>query len=141
MLKAINIHAPAAESIESLDDNTVLISINNNFEELFPLKLNRNDPKILTVQFDDVTENKYYQGVIFKRRIDKETTLKILGFIEKNKEKNFIINCMAGRSRSGAVAQFISETYGHELKENFWKVSSPNNYVLYMLREKGEYIG
>lgn len=138
-LFAININAFAAEAIETLDDNTVLISINpEEPEELFRLKLDRNNPNILTVRFADVTKEHNYRGYII-RPISKETTLQILDFIEKNKDKNFIIHCAAGISRSAAVAQFISEAYGHGLKPNFWNVSHPNNYVLYMLRTKGEY--
>lgn len=140
MLKAININAPQAESITNLPDNTVLISINEEYEPLYPLKLDRNSSKILTVRFTDITKIIGRDGIMY-HPIDKETTLKILEFIERNKDGNFIIHCAAGISRSSAVAKYISETYGHELKPQFEYLCHPNNYVLYMLREKGEYVG
>lgn len=139
MLFAININAPQAESIKKLPENHVLISINQEEpEELFPLKIDRNLPEVLTLRFSDITKPLDYKGQMLYP-INKKQTLQLLEFIEKYKDKNFIIHCAAGISRSGAVAQFINETYGHSLKPEFWKVSHPNNYVLYMLRTKGEY--
>lgn len=139
MLLAINICAPEAETFKFLPNNTVMISINQEEPHpLFPLKLDRNDSRILTVRFSDVTKEHEHHGEIL-HPINKETALQMLDFIERNKSKNFIIHCAAGISRSAAVAQFIHEKYGHELKPRFWSVSHPNNFVLGMLREKGDY--
>ena len=139
MPTAININAFIAEKIYYLDDNTVLISINpEEPEELFRLNIDRNSSKVLTLRFSDVTKECGYKDSIL-HPINKQQTLDLLEFIERNKNKNFIIHCAAGISRSGAVALYIHETYGHELKPNFWQVSHPNNFVLNMLRNKGDY--
>ena len=119
-----------AKQIEYLPNNTVLISINGTLDGLVPLKLDRQSSKVLTVVFDDVTDkDKKFEGKTLKL-IDGDTALKILDFIEINKNKNFLIHCAAGISRSAAVALFINRYYGHELKPRFWSVSHPNCYVL-----------
>lgn len=130
MPKAINISAHEAEEIQYLPNDTVLISINPTDGELFPLKINREDARILTVRFDDVTDDKEYNGTIVKRKIDYETCLKILDFINLNKDKNFVINCAMGVSRSAAICLYLHLQHGHELKRRYWQTSNPNKYVL-----------
>lgn len=139
MLYAVNINAPSANLLQEFPENSVLISINSEEpDELFPLQLDRNDPRILTLRFSDLTKEHIYPDKIL-HPINKEQTLQLLQFIDKYKDKNFIIHCAAGISRSSAICLFIHETYGHELKPNFWKTSHPNNFVLGMLRNKGDY--
>lgn len=58
---------------------------------------------------------------------------KIVNFLLKHKEKNFVIvNCAAGVSRSGAVAQFCSEFLDYEW-DPFCKSCAAPNSVLYRL--------
>lgn len=139
MLFAININAFAAESIKKLPKDHVLISINQEEpEELFPLQIDRNLPGVLTLRFSDLTKPLNYKGTILNP-INKEQTLQLLAFIEKYKDKNFIIHCAAGISRSAGVAYFINEKYGHSLRPDFKQVSRPNFWVINMLRTNGEY--
>ena len=58
------------------------------------------------------------------------TAKEIVNFVRENKDKNFIVHCAAGVSRSSAVCMFIHLTYGHSLKGQFWYTSEPNSHVL-----------
>lgn len=129
MLKAINISAYKAAEITKLPPNTVLISINREHAELFDLRLDRKDNRILTLQFSDITTNDEVNGIIF-HTLDNLTALKILDFININKDKNFIIHCARGVSRSSAICLYIHLMYGHELKKDYWQKSNPNSMVL-----------
>lgn len=129
MLKAINISANEAALMRALDDDEVLISINNPFEDLHPVGVSREDPRVLTVVFADVTYNFPYKEKVYKV-INEETATTLVKFIEKFKDKNFIVHCTAGVSRSAAVCMYIHTIYRHALRNDFLKVSFPNNYVL-----------
>lgn len=127
--KAININAYQAEDIIELHDDTVLVSINNEHEQLFPLKLDRKSPNVLTLQFADILDDKYFNGTTY-HPIPEEQVYKLLEFINVNKDKNFIVHCAAGISRSSAVCVYLHLVHGHELKKDFWKVSHPNKFVV-----------
>ena len=118
-----------AARIESLDDNSVLISINEEDLPLRKLKLDRNSSKVLTVVFSDVTAKVNVKGLVYNP-IDTEQALKILDFVNINKNKNFYVHCAAGVSRSAAICLYLNLVHGHELKPNFWSVSRPNPFVL-----------
>lgn len=132
MPTATNISGPEAERIKYLPDNTVLISINEVDDELWRLHLDRLSSKVLTVRFPDITAKLEYKGNLLLP-ISVETALKIINFVNINQDKNFIIHCAAGISRSAAVALFINREYGHELKPDFWRLCHPNPYVLGLL--------
>ena len=132
MLSAINISCVEAETITRLPENTVMISINNEHEELHRLKLDRSKTnEILTLQFSDITSKQFdsFDGKSYNP-LSVEQALKILDFININKDKNFIIHCSAGISRSSAVALYLNVFHGHELKPSFWKLCHPNRYVM-----------
>lgn len=50
-------------------------------------------------------------------------------FLLRNKNKNIIVNCAAGVSRSGAIARFCSEYLGYEWVEENKKYAMPNNQL------------
>lgn len=132
MSTAINIPWTDANLLYTLPSDTVLISINNEYEELHRLNLDRSDTnRILTLQFSDITSREFdeFDGRDFNP-ISEEQALQILNFININKDKNFIIHCSAGISRSAAVALYLHTIHGHELKSNFWNTSRPNRYVI-----------
>jgi predicted protein tyrosine phosphatase len=139
MLKATNINCFAAENIKELPINTVLISINEEDRDLYPLQIDRKDNRVLTLVFSDVTSKYVLPNGKEFFPISVESTLKLLDFINLNKEKNFIVHCAAGVSRSAAVCFYLNLVYGHELKENFWKDCRPNKFVvgqLFVTRHK-----
>lgn len=130
-LQAINIPGILAQEIKELPENTVIISIQEEYGDLFKLKIPINE-KILTVRFSDVHCGTDKEGKIHNP-INIKIAREIVEFINKNKQSNFIIHCQAGIARSSAIAMYISLLYGHSLKENFWQVSNPNVSVLGML--------
>lgn len=131
MLTATNINCYQAEEITELGDNQVLISISDTFQPVFPLKLDKNSSKVLCVRFDDVTCD-HPKGNEPRKAIDGLTALKILDFININKDKHFIVNCGAGISRSAAICMYLHIIHGHKLRDDFWTVqrSRPNQLVL-----------
>lgn len=54
---------------------------------------------------------------------------KIVDFIVQNAGKNIIVNCAAGISRSGAVAQFCSDALGYKWLEFGKKRAVPNSLL------------
>lgn len=136
---AININAFQAEDIKNLPDDTVMVSINNEYEELFPLNLDRNSPKVCTLQFADINDIVYRNGNPY-HPISDEDTYKALKFVNANKDKNFVVHCAAGISRSAGFCLYLHLMHGHILKDNFWKVSHPNAMVLgKLMMFKGKY--
>jgi protein-tyrosine phosphatase len=67
-------------------------------------------PHTLNLEFDDLTEDQEYKGHLFKT-ITQEQADQIVEFVEKNLDRNIIIHCKAGKSRSQAVARFILDFY------------------------------
>jgi len=66
---------------------------------------------VINLEFDDISEDEMeYNGHIF-RGLSMEQAEKLFKFIEKNIDKNFIIHCRAGHSRSQAVGSFIKDFY------------------------------
>lgn len=129
MKTAHNISAAEAGKIKYLDSGSVLISINNTNDPLHSLKLDRQDPRIFTIVFDDVTSVLVHKGLNY-RPISGDEARSLYDFIQKNAEKNFLVHCTAGVSRSSAVCLFLHLAFGHKLRENFWQVSHPNAFVL-----------
>lgn len=58
----------------------------------------------------------------------KEEAASIVDFILQHKEKNFVVNCAAGVSRSGAVAYFLHTHFGHEYVTPYKDRMAPNMY-------------
>lgn len=129
MKHAININCYQAQDITELPENTVMVSINNEHEALFPLSLDRSSPNVLTLQFADIQDELYRNGLHY-HPIPPEQVIQLLNFIDLHKEKSFIVHCAAGISRSSAVCLYLNIIHGHALRSDFWKVSHPNKYVM-----------
>jgi hypothetical protein len=56
----------------------------------------------------------------------REDAAQIVNFILANKGKNFLVNCAAGVSRSGAVCQFLQEKMGYSWDEDHKKLARAN---------------
>lgn len=131
-LFAYNICAAEAADIKELPPNTVLISINEEIGELYPLQIPEGDERLLRLRFSDVPglELKYKHNLEQKtyelHNIRIKDTEKAIEFIERNKNKSFWIHCAAGVSRSAAVSLFIHTIYGHKLKPMFFELSCTN---------------
>ena len=124
----INLGHYAVEDIE-LNPNTVMISINEEDRPLYKLECGRDEEKVFTTRFTDITADVYKNGTVYHPISDDQATA-MYRFIAKNKDKHFVVHCAAGISRSGAVALFIHNEFGHKLKDDFWGTSTPNPAVL-----------
>jgi predicted protein tyrosine phosphatase len=126
MLKCYNISSFEAEKIIVLPTNTALISINDEYspERKFPFP-----GHIFITKFSDLADKKVLENLSFNP-ISLKQAREMLEFIIENKDKNFIVHCFAGVSRSAAVCLFLNLIFGHQLKDNFWLLSCPNPYVL-----------
>lgn len=133
MRTAINISAAQAATLSVLHSYECLISINEPNEDPYPLQIYRGSESVLTVHLKDnadpITSEDQLQVV------DNLCANNIVNFIHQNRNKDFIIHCAAGVSRSSAVALYINVIYGHKLKDNFFETSIPNRYVLQKLLE------
>jgi predicted protein tyrosine phosphatase len=86
---------------------------------------NHNRLGLLRVYFND-TEAERDNCTLFNERHAKE----IVDFVNLYKDKidEIIVNCLAGYSRSPAIAAGIAKMIGEDDRE-FFKTYSPNNYV------------
>ncbi len=131
---AFNVSAREIADKKILENNWVCISVNEEAFPYYPIGFDSewNNDRILRVRFSDVvasTKKAGFGDLIFNP-IDGDTALKIFNFAERHKDKNFLVHCAAGVSRSSAICIFLHLAYGHELKENFWQTSRPNKIVL-----------
>ena len=133
----LNICAGEAADIQELGPNTVMISINEEAGDLYPLSV---DPsKVLRLRFSDVRAvTRHTNGIIYKPMSPADAQ-QIMEFVSMHSDKKIIVHCAAGVSRSAAIALFIHKTYGHELKPNFWKLSDPNPFIYGTLMIRHEY--
>ena len=127
MSKCINISAREILKLIELPKDWVCISINEEHERLYPLGFPEDD-RVLRVRFTDIVGEITYKDKKYNP-LSVENAHKILNFIDKNREKHYIVHCQASISRSSAICLFLNMIYGHKLKENFWKVSEPNPMV------------
>lgn len=78
-----------------------------------------NHVNVLNLEFDDVENECELRGVSFFPISEKQAK-ETVEFIERNLDKNFIIHCRAGISRSQAIGQFLLENYdGHFVESEF----------------------
>ena len=87
----------------------------------------REHTNVLNLEFDDVSEKEFeYNGIIFKG-FTQEQARKSYEFILNNSNKDFIICCRAGLSRSQAFGNFIHDYFGGYDSESL--LDTPNYYV------------
>jgi predicted protein tyrosine phosphatase len=129
MPKCINISAREAGKLEKLPDGCFLISVNEEHDGYYHLQFDNEGDRLLRVRFSDVTCDYEFKGKKISS-ISVNTAHEIINFIEKNHNKNAIVHCAAGISRSSAICMFLHLVHGYELKENFFATSEPNPFVL-----------
>ena len=98
-----------------------------------------NHANVLNIEFFDIDEEVEVNGKLYVP-FTTEQANRLIDFIEVNQNKNYIIHCHAGISRSGAVAQFITDFYGWADKSTFrfqyGKRIVPNTEVSKKLKEE-----
>ena len=81
----------------------------------------------MNLEFDDISEDEFeYNGIAFKG-FTNEQAKKSYDFILANENKDFIICCRAGISRSQAFGNFIHDYFGGYDSSSL--LGTPNYYV------------
>jgi protein tyrosine phosphatase len=80
---------------------------------------NENHSNVLNLDFDDVEKDVTLKDGLTYKSFSAQDAAKVIEFIEKNENKDFIIHCHAGISRSGAIAQFMRDYYPWVDREYF----------------------
>ena len=117
--------------------NIAYISVNDTIGPYSQSPLENKDYKnSLILHFDDVIQDGQPSPTVNStntRSFSVEQAHKIIDFVNKNKYRHFIIHCVAGISRSGAIGTFISN-YINNVDYNFFKKYNtriaPNMYIL-----------
>jgi hypothetical protein len=86
--------------------DTIVISIRNSHTE--PARIKDGFKDVLYLEFDNV-EHLSHRGLRFSKSHAEE----IFAFVAKHEEaaSRILVNCLAGESRSAAVALYLSEKY------------------------------
>ncbi len=84
----------------------------------------------LSLKFSDIEEETDNE-ILFNQVFAKQ----IVDFINKNKDKKFIINCEAGISRSAAVALFLESFLGLETSVDKHIRFEPNMFIFNLLKQ------
>jgi len=103
-------------------DDTIVISINNSWDDFANLQPGWKD--VLALKFDDVD----FLSDRYKRFYLGDAT-EILAFVRKYQDSatRILVHCMAGESRSAAVAKVIAGMYDLPFPANYEKA---NEWVL-----------
>ena len=86
---------------------------------------------------DDIGEEEIPWGNYVLKGISDSDAEAVVKFVEKNKDKNFMIHCKAGQSRSQAIIRYVLDFYGGE---DEWEINkdnppiTPNQFVLSKLK-------
>jgi len=119
-------------------DNVVLIAIHEPDDTIHPPEKVEGFNDVLQMQFWDIEE-----AIGRYKPLDEIQAKELRDFIEKNKDKKFLIHCAAGISRSAGVGcavecivNYNSDTYsyktGHSDIKSHWRYS-PNPVVFYKI--------
>lgn len=116
-----------------------LISINDTFGPWSVSWFDKNHSNVLLLWFDDVERDGERSPTNKEpgRAFNEDQVQSLIDFIDDNMDKDFIVHCTAGISRSGAVGRFINDILGGD-KEKFLRTNSricPNGRVSRMLNE------
>lgn len=98
------------------------------------------DCPTLKLLFWDICEIKPYinfitgeEEVINPPKVD--IAIEIVDFLLANQDKHIIVNCAAGVSRSGAIAQFCQDFLGYTWNERCKSRAAPNSLLYRMMRD------
>jgi len=126
--------------------NAVWISIGEPTDEFVHTK-NEHLDKLpnLKMCFWDITRARNYTNFITgeEEQADPpkvDQAMQIVDFLLKHSDKDVIVNCAMGISRSGAIAQFCQDFLFHQWPKRFQDRACPNTLLYNMMRDyyKGE---
>lgn len=110
----VDVHSLTHAQLLEPRENTVVISIRSPGAE--PAQLNEGWEEVLRLWFDDVV--KVPTGPIVVKDLtlfSEEHAQQIHEFVESHLDKDFVIHCEAGVSRSVAVGLYLHDVYGADL--------------------------
>lgn len=132
--KCLNVPRSVAERFELDLDTSNLAWISIGEPESTFVHINNailNQSETLKISFSDFTKPEDIRPGDYPPTA--EIAKEILTFILQNRGKNFIINCAAGISRSGAICKFLEDVFDYEWPEQYKKLSSPNRLLYNLL--------
>jgi len=128
------------ENVETRMKDSALISINDTEGSWNKSWFDRDHPNVIRLWFDDVEndEQKSPTNAFTCKAFSVEQAEQLFNFIKKNADKDFIVHCSAGISRSGAVGSFINDYLNSDM-EYFEKANRhrilPNSHVSRLLNK------
>lgn len=128
------------KNVETKMKDVALISINDTMGDWSTSWFDFDHPNVIRFWFDDVErdEQKSPTNAFTCRTFTDEQAERLFNFIKENQNKDFIVHCSAGISRSGAVGSFIND-YLDSDKEFFHKFNAkrifPNAHVSRLLNK------
>jgi predicted protein tyrosine phosphatase len=111
------------------DENMVIISVTNPGEFA---RLHKDWKEILRLEFDDIDNLHSY-----RIRFNYDHAREILKFLSRNENvEEIFVHCLAGISRSSAIAKFIAEKYNiNEFLRRYENYDLYNKWVYRTLKE------
>jgi predicted protein tyrosine phosphatase len=88
----------------------------------------------LKLAFWDIREPMEFKGETLQPPSERDAR-KIVKFLLQHSEKSVYVNCAAGVSRSGAVAQFCADFLGHKWLDHCKDCAIPNSRLYTLLVE------
>lgn len=100
----------------------------------------KNHTNVLNLEFDDLNEDKEWDGHLFKAMTDEQAD-QIVEFAENiirdakllgdSFKRNFYIHCRAGVSRSAAISRFLKDVYRDYFTSEFDSIPETWNSSVY----------
>lgn len=126
-------------SSDFLKDKAIIRIHNINDKQWYP----NEEPNKLVLFFNDEKNNnislieKYKAILGFETKcLNKKKAIKIIDYIKNNKEKDFIIHCEYGKSRSVAIAIFLRDNLGYSIiNKKPEELKQYNDWVFFLLKK------
>jgi protein-tyrosine phosphatase len=137
--KVINVNRRVARNwgsgmdvVESMVSNPIWISISEPDmpETIVSNSILEQSPH-LKISFWDLTEQLQHQGEMLQPPSENHAS-EIVSFIFNNPDRDILINCAAGISRSGAICRYCEDVLGYKWVE-YRKIHAVPNSKLYRM--------
>lgn len=125
--------------VETLENKAIIRIHNINDKNWYP---NKEDGKLILF-FNDYKKNNIsfigkIKGIIGLKTLyfNKKNALEIINYIKENKNKDFVIHCEYGRSRSIAIGIFLRDELGYKIcNKKDSELTHYNDWVLFLLKK------
>lgn len=113
-----------------LKDDFIWITIQEAGDKNKPSFLDKQDK--IEANFFDLTDDILFKGEVLKAPTEDDIR-PIVEFLKKHPNRDVLVNCAAGISRSGAVAAFLNDM-GYYWPKTYRNTAIPNVVVLNLMR-------